>query len=268
MMKRHNNRSDFNLGLSFICLSVLRYIVIHREKAHIAICRRMVEKYDLLSILIGLIESRPWTRVDKNTKQRLNHYSTHNAWLPYSDVLPLPEACVWLMLISIILGGDMDYNPQSVIGLRKYITPSLIDQIPIAEDFKHYLEQLNMMQTMGGTNNRAPKIDPLSIVEVNETMHERFKREGVLHTIKSLSAVEEKECATAIMNVCKFAYDTTHFDDVAYFSQQRPAQSSSGPVCSVCGVRGALHRCSKCKKATYCSRVCQVKDWPKHRPLC
>lgn len=261
MMNRHDNKSEFNLGLSFVCLSVLRYLVIHREKAHIALCRRMVDKYDLLGVLIGFIEFRPWTRVDKSTKTRLNFNSSLNTWVPYTDNLPLPEACVWLMLISLILGGDTDYNPQTVLALRKYITPSLVDQIPLVEDLKHHLEQLNMMQTMGGQNKRAPKIDPLSIVELEETQYERFKTHGVLHTIKPLSPEEEQACATAIMNV----YETQNLEGFAYTSLIEP---DHGPVCCVCGVQGALHRCSKCKSATYCSRACQVKDWPHHRSKC
>ena len=270
MLMRQQSKSDYNLSQSFVCLAVLRYLVIHRQKAHIALCRRMVEKYDLLSVLIGLVEFRPWTRVDKATNARLNFKSTYNTWVPYSDDLPLSEACVWIMLVSMILGGDIDYNPQSALCLRKYITASMIEQIPFVDDLKHYLEQLNLMETMGQRRprNASPKINLVSIVDVQETMYERFKREGVLHAIQKLSVPEEMECSNGILNVCKLALDTTNFDDVAYFPPKPSTQSSSGPVCCVCGVHGALHRCSKCKKATYCSRVCQVKDWPQHRPKC
>ena len=37
------------------------------------------------------------------------------------------------------------------------------------------------------------------------------------------------------------------------------------------GVMGACERrskCSRCKMVWYCSRACQVKDWPKHKAVC
>jgi hypothetical protein len=29
-----------------------------------------------------------------------------------------------------------------------------------------------------------------------------------------------------------------------------------------------LHKCDHCRQACYCSRYCQLSDWPAHRPLC
>jgi hypothetical protein len=37
-------------------------------------------------------------------------------------------------------------------------------------------------------------------------------------------------------------------------------------ICLLCHVRVVTYsRCSKCKLATYCSRVCQTKDWGQHK---
>lgn len=40
------------------------------------------------------------------------------------------------------------------------------------------------------------------------------------------------------------------------------------PQCAVCGKIDQIQRCSKCKKAFYCSREHQVKHWPTHAPYC
>jgi ankyrin repeat protein len=38
--------------------------------------------------------------------------------------------------------------------------------------------------------------------------------------------------------------------------------------CSTCKKKGSLMRCSRCHKAWYCSRDCQVKDWTSHKTSC
>ena len=40
-----------------------------------------------------------------------------------------------------------------------------------------------------------------------------------------------------------------------------------GFKCQFCGKEGAL-RCSKCKRVYYCSKQCQVRDWPMHKSVC
>ena len=37
--------------------------------------------------------------------------------------------------------------------------------------------------------------------------------------------------------------------------------------CSVCG-KESTSRCSKCKTVYYCSRECQLRDWPNHKQSC
>lgn len=39
-------------------------------------------------------------------------------------------------------------------------------------------------------------------------------------------------------------------------------------ACNVCGVKGKLFRCSKCRQARYCSREHQVSDWKTHKRVC
>ena len=39
------------------------------------------------------------------------------------------------------------------------------------------------------------------------------------------------------------------------------------PKCEECGAI-ATQRCSRCKMAWYCSRDCQLRNWPKHKQIC
>lgn len=38
--------------------------------------------------------------------------------------------------------------------------------------------------------------------------------------------------------------------------------------CTACQFVGATKMCERCKVVHYCSRECQLKDWPDHRPHC
>jgi hypothetical protein len=40
-------------------------------------------------------------------------------------------------------------------------------------------------------------------------------------------------------------------------------------ICKVCGnCCENMKKCSKCKKTYYCSRECQINDWPEHKKIC
>ncbi|XP_074649879.1 uncharacterized protein LOC141905051 [Tubulanus polymorphus] len=39
--------------------------------------------------------------------------------------------------------------------------------------------------------------------------------------------------------------------------------------CHVCGeIRNPMKRCTRCHNVMYCSRECQIKNWPEHRVTC
>jgi hypothetical protein len=44
------------------------------------------------------------------------------------------------------------------------------------------------------------------------------------------------------------------------------------PCCLACsktsGEGAALNKCSRCQEARYCSRACQIKDFPQHKKVC
>lgn len=47
-----------------------------------------------------------------------------------------------------------------------------------------------------------------------------------------------------------------------------PVAAANAPKCILCGKSDNIMRCSKCKKAFYCSREHQVQHWPEHAAEC
>ncbi|PRP87500.1 pcdc2/rp-8 (programmed cell death protein 2) [Planoprotostelium fungivorum] len=51
--------------------------------------------------------------------------------------------------------------------------------------------------------------------------------------------------------------------------KKRAEEKKRESFCTTCGVNGAEKRCSSCKKATYCSKDCQSRDWKNgHKEAC
>lgn len=67
---------------------------------------------------------------------------------------------------------------------------------------------------------------------------------------------------------CAFASDTeyqTMFDDLVKYQGNDTVLRR---VCAACNSFGSLSVCRACNKEYYCSKECQVADWPRHKPLC
>ena len=50
-----------------------------------------------------------------------------------------------------------------------------------------------------------------------------------------------------------------------------PAQSEAAPdlsYCKTCECHSHIKKCSQCKRAAYCIKECQRRDWPSHRAAC
>ncbi|XP_075265551.1 uncharacterized protein LOC142357954 [Convolutriloba macropyga] len=56
-------------------------------------------------------------------------------------------------------------------------------------------------------------------------------------------------------------------DDDARAAASEP-KTGKCMTCEVQKPAQELKRCARCKFAQYCSRECQKKDWPSHKPFC
>lgn len=106
---------------------------------------------------------------------------------------------------------------------------------------------------------------------------------GPCKNLKELSRTMRNKMATTIWNsqghaMARGAYlhhvgiqiDYTVGDDPKLHSVAYQIACADQHVdkCSKCGQMGKLRKCSRCQNQYYCSRSCQISDWPVHKPFC
>ncbi|GFH48325.1 hypothetical protein CTEN210_04801 [Chaetoceros tenuissimus] len=90
----------------------------------------------------------------------------------------------------------------------------------------------------------------------------------------------DRECQVKLWKTHKLVCKKTSNGDLPTASKETKAEGEEGlrlyeesSACTNCmkthaDIGSKLSVCSKCKSAYYCSRECQVKDWPKHKRMC
>lgn len=62
---------------------------------------------------------------------------------------------------------------------------------------------------------------------------------------------------------------TAHKDTLPEYAQLvADLNAQFGTPCQQCDVLGKMSRCARCEVTAYCSRDCQVQDWPRHNSEC
>ena len=63
-------------------------------------------------------------------------------------------------------------------------------------------------------------------------------------------------------------YIPTEIESVAMQTKLDVAPVRGSSRCAKCGAIGEMFRCSRCRKAMYCSKDCQRNHWKIHKPTC
>ncbi|KAJ7493841.1 hypothetical protein FB451DRAFT_1491323 [Mycena latifolia] len=83
-------------------------------------------------------------------------------------------------------------------------------------------------------------------------------------------AVEMSENHTLHQEI--HAASLCHFRNIAVGTEELKVSRDANQRCSTCDAAAIggkpLQKCGVCQNVSYCSKACQKKDWPKHKPLC
>ncbi|CAH1958239.1 unnamed protein product [Acanthoscelides obtectus] len=135
--------------------------------------------------------------------------------------------------------------------------PTLLDQLSPLIELNHWLCRVGVME------QSVPSSGPL-LLETVLGLKENILKEcgGKWKKIaeKQLPLVfnHDKQLLQEVAKKLSVAYNTELLEKLEVKDQA---------TCAQCG-KGAIQRCSKCKKSWYCSRACQVTHWPQHKEEC
>ena len=269
---------EYKLSLSAIHLA--RHLVIHRSTGTLGLTRRMFEQFDYPLLLVHLVESAPWRRVNPSTG--LQEKFDDNAWTPTSKRLSVTEGNVWLSVLSLpmsdeVRSGEYDvsraHRLAAFLKLRKHLTVAVTDQIPQLRDLSRFLEELNLSNQLGGSAITCPSlkantsmIAPFAIVDMEESLFNQLKNEEF-----KLEVIRGREAFMEICGQLAEAYESMDLESACEPVNQDIEVLHSGNrerVCKVCQLVGAENMCGGCKTVVYCSRECQSQDWLTHKPSC
>eukprot|EP01083_Nonionella_stella_P085311 236515_1 len=251
-------------------VSIIRFITEHLSKAPISVTERVVNTNEMIMTLISLIETAPWT---KKTEKGFEKYNGNNKFIPVDRNnrfrLTKIEGELWLSVYNLLLDktcGDKyelnGFRKNEILKLKRYLTPQIMDQVPILRGLKRTLEELSIMNLNQSSSMKAEKKTLMFVETVPEF------REQLL--MKNFEQIAKKQLKTTF-NASKYD-ETDRSKDMEvmcriYNNFEGLEDMLEQPICAKCG-QEAEKRCSRCKTEWYCSRECQVKSWKKHKQIC
>lgn len=108
---------------------------------------------DPVSTLVSILQTTPWIR--QTSLNKIDRFE-NNTWslISTDDIQKLTkiEAQIWLSLLNLLLEPQAkrkyqysQKNKNTVLLLKNFITPELVQQLPVLVDLQRYLEELVML---------------------------------------------------------------------------------------------------------------------------
>lgn len=246
--------SDTEFSLGIVSLSLLRFITDHLHGMPISLIQSLVEECDIFCLLVPILEKKPWIK----STQRGKLIFENQEWQPYTDTAKIPktEAQVWLTIYSLFMNEDVrrkydlnSYRKGNLLRLRKFLNEVVVDQIPVLGALHRALEEMSLMG-----ESSAATMSSFAVQQLPE-LRTRIR-----------AGKDWSEIATYQKSELLIESDETRREDMQLLMQGFNYLESD-PTCARCKA-DASNRCSKCHSEWYCSRKCQVEDWPIHKQIC
>lgn len=257
---------DTELKICMCAVHVCRYLIEHRALCPLSVSAGLFRDYDMILKFASFIDEAPWERVNPRTGLK---ESWNGEWKDYTAEVSVAEGNCWVALLSLICSeevrtGAYELTPsrvRSLLKLRRRLTDILIQQIPHLDILKRFVEEMHVSQAVGSgaglIRSQGPTVtslSPFAIIEVKESIFEKYMSEDKLIASEALSREELLEVSSRLAD---------QLESMISFTDATRRSS----VCAVCQ-RPGENQCSGCKTVVYCGRDCQLQDWTIHKKNC
>uniref|UniRef100_A0A1Q3FT13 Putative zinc finger mynd domain-containing protein 10 n=1 Tax=Culex tarsalis TaxID=7177 RepID=A0A1Q3FT13_CULTA len=267
-VERMSEQMAFRVGMK--CLSVLGSLASNLDVLPLSAASRMTKVHDVPCLVAEILHAKPWLRKRKGIEKFLN-----DSWkVVYGEEITKvtkTEAQTWFCLFGLLFNESISRNYEinafrqreigKCVGL---MNEQLLDQLPALAQLKQFLCTLQMS---GNGSGGSKKCDLLleELPEIKDSLMEEARRFGwskIVQTHKEIFVDLSQEQLTSVAKRLNAAYNTDLLEKI-----NSGADDGGHKICSTCR-KPAEKRCSKCESVFYCSRECQVADWPRHKELC
>lgn len=260
---------DLQHKIGLRCLTILSFMADKIDTQPLSVIRRMVQTHDIPCLLSEILHCQPWHRNLNGIEKYIDDKWTRVRGLDVIKVTKI-EAHTWFCLRQLLFNRDAigmyeinEFRQREISKCQVFLGSNVLDQLPPLADLKHRLCTLGLSDTKTKSQiilEELPKVRDAIVSELKKgggygevaRVHaERF------FGLSQNEVIEWAQRLNSVYNLDLLEKDESNVD----------RKSSNRNVCGHCGI-DAIQKCSSCEEVFYCTRECQVKNWPHHKTIC
>ncbi|XP_053659276.1 zinc finger MYND domain-containing protein 10 homolog [Anopheles marshallii] len=271
---------DFRIGIK--CLGVVSYLVEGLELLPLSAVTRLVRVHDFPCLIAEILHAKPWLR--RNSEGIFEKYR-NTSWLPaHGDaVLKVTEteAQTWFCLYRLLFNGELmrdyeinGYRYREIGKCVGLLNEQLLDQLPALIPLKQHLCTMQLTKENVSTGTTSTSLLLEELPEMREQLLRTARQIGwdqIVAKQRNIFIDLDDQDVLEMAKRINAAYNTDLLEKYTEQEEKRNKQSetdqSATKVCGNCGALAAK-KCSRCLHVFYCSRDCQLQNWPDHKELC
>lgn len=266
-LERQKKDLLYKIGLR--CLTILSFIADKIDTMPISIVRRMVVTHDVPCLMSEVLNCQPWIRNIKGVEKFID-----DKWISIKVIdaikVTKTEAHVWFCLRQLLFSREAmsfyemnEFRKREISKCQEFLSVNLLDQLPPLAELKHRLCTLANCDS----NVKSGNIILEEIPEIKNEIVANVEQIGYSQIAKNHMNRFFRLHASELAGIAKRLSDTYDVEFYEKSDEDSKGTRNDDHYCAEC-CAPSYKKCSKCEHSYYCSRECQVKNWPTHKHIC